>query len=382
MMWFGRWATDRVKNRMWPQLGWFSGLVFAGSVAGAVAWVAEMQSNTFEFESTSLGVTSQRFYNLDASSDRWYAIFFIFYELEFMCLIIPKLMLLSRLSNSSVRGQQNKVPLKFGCNRGTVYILMVSSVVLFGVVAMVALYESAVFYLQAALILDQASAACDTHGHDTNLSLALFRENVLKSATARTALSVQSVFEALVLLVISVAFAIRVAMSVAAFRGAERAALDALADASGRGETAELRRQTRQTAAALDIVNDTMRIAAEQRRRLVAACLIVLIAFPVRAAYDLLQALANFAEPLNPACGDCESCQSDRYLIHKWLIYTPEFQPIVVALSSPLPLVVSLWLITSAHAQAFAISLSVLRARLGKYLGRSKRANQSPLLIP
>ena len=35
------------------------------------------------------------------------------------------------------------------------------------------------------------------------------------------------------------------------------------------------------------------------------------------------------------ACCQCCSCQSQQYLVSRWLIYTPQFQPIVVALSSP-----------------------------------------------
>ena len=65
-----------------------------------------------------------------------------------------------------------------------------------------------------------------------------------------------------------------------------------------------------------------------------------------RASFDLLYAYANVNSPQNssPLCGLCDPCQSDQFLINIWLNFTPEFQAIVVALSSPLPLVVSLWL--------------------------------------
>jgi hypothetical protein len=45
--------------------------------------------------------------------------------------------------------------------------------------------------------------------------------------------------------------------------------------------------------------------------------------------------------------------------------YTPEFQPIVVAVSSPLPLTLSLWLLTKGHARARLIAVDVQRARAG-----------------
>ena len=43
--------------------------------------------------------------------------------------------------------------------------------------------------------------------------------------------------------------------------------------------------------------------------------------------------------------------------------YTPEFQPIVVVLSAPLPLSLSLWIITTSHARAVAIMNAVKRSR-------------------
>ena len=118
--------------------------------------------------------------------------------------------------------------------------------------------------------------------------------------------------------------------------------------------------------AAAAIVDETITAAAEQRRRLVIACVVVLITFPARAVYELLFAYAAFHDSVNLACGPCEPCQQNRYLMLAWLNYTPEFQPIVVALTSPLPLFVSLWVITGAHAQAYAISMNILRARLGR----------------
>ena len=57
-----------------------------------------------------------------------------------------------------------------------------------------------------------------------------------------------------------------------------------------------------------------------------------------------MNAYANVDGQHNPLCGPCDPCQSDGYLINFSLAFTPEFQAIVVALSSPLPLAVSLWL--------------------------------------
>jgi hypothetical protein len=45
--------------------------------------------------------------------------------------------------------------------------------------------------------------------------------------------------------------------------------------------------------------------------------------------------------------------------VRAWLAFTPEFQPLVVALSSPVPLTLSLWLITAAHTRALALQANM-----------------------
>ena len=108
--------------------------------------------------------------------------------------------------------------------------------------------------------------------------------------------------------------------------------------------------------AAVETVAEMTRSAAvDQRRRFLAACLIVLATFAVRAAYNIMSAYTGFNDPYNPApaCGLCDACQTERFLIFTWMSFTPEFQPIVVALSSPLPLAVSLWLMMSQEERTF-----------------------------
>ena len=100
-------------------------------------------------------------------------------------------------------------------------------------------------------------------------------------------------------------------------------------------------------ATAVQVVEDTHKAAVEQRWRLVAACAVVLFSFSVRVAFDLLYAYSDFSAPQNPACAVCDPCHSEQFLIQSWLNFTPEFQPIVVALSSPLPMMWSLWLMMS-----------------------------------
>jgi len=101
-IWFSRWAIHGVKRRMWVQLGWFSGLVCAGSVAGAVAWGTRMQRRTAEYKFKAAGSSTPRHYYVTCSTTyRLDAAFFIVYGLEFLCLIIPKIIMLRRLTNNA-----------------------------------------------------------------------------------------------------------------------------------------------------------------------------------------------------------------------------------------------------------------------------------------
>jgi len=116
-VWFALWARRRIllrrggdvagNDRVWRHLGWFSGLICAGSVVGTAAWVVSIQQNNFYFQSMfqSQGYTSRQHYVLDASSFRFNAIFLALYPVEFLCLIVPKLMLLGRLADNAIRSQ-------------------------------------------------------------------------------------------------------------------------------------------------------------------------------------------------------------------------------------------------------------------------------------
>ena len=83
----------------------------------------------------------------------------------------------------------------------------------------------------------------------------------------------------------------------------------------------------------------------------------MLLTFLLRASFDLLRAYSAFNHQNNPLCGPCDPCQSDRVLIAAWINYTPEFQAIVVALSSPLPLVASLWLMMTKEDRMLLVLL-------------------------
>ena len=365
-MWCLRWARAGCWEGAWRQLGLFSGMVCVGSVVGAVAWALFVQRHVFLYEAhISVGAI---YYTLYASSFRFAAVFKFLIGVEFFCLIICKLMLLGRLVTSATQSSQADVTDMSGVRRRwlsawalpNVYRVMAAAVVVGSVVGMVASGVAGAYNAQTAGLYDQAAVACDAAGNNTNSSLTLINDDINSIRTkAGTAVSVQSSSEALTLLLVSIVFFVIVSWSVALFRLMERVAARALLSVNSRGS------MPAPEANSAKIVADTMQFAADQRQRLTVACVIVLITFPARAAFDLLHAYAIFNDPFNPACGQCDPCQSTPILINTWLHYTPEFRSIAVAASSPLPLTLSLWLLTKAHTRARLIAADVERACVG-----------------
>ena len=161
---------------------------------------------------------------------------------------------------------------------------------------MVALYVSAAYGVQAAALNDQAAAACSAAGNDTAASLVLLHQVQAINTLAATSSSIQNVLEASCLLIISSAFLLLVPLSVTMFRRAERVAALALLSSAARAD-AGARRSDGQDSRVLAILDEALQAAVEQRRRLVIACVFVMITFPVRASFDVLNAYAKLLLP-------------------------------------------------------------------------------------
>ena len=175
----------------------------AGSVAGAVAWGAYMPKLAFYYEAFAPDVTAQQFYALVASSNRWAAVYLIVYPVEFLCLIMAKVMLLGRLSNHASHNYNSQEWHRDdgvgACHCIGEYALeklhraISKAVALASVAGVLAMVVSAVYVVKAAGVYDQAAAACDAASSDANSSLAA---SVI-SAEARTFQSAQAIIEAL-----------------------------------------------------------------------------------------------------------------------------------------------------------------------------------------
>jgi L-asparagine transporter-like permease len=85
------------------------------------------------------------------------------------------------------------------------------------------------------------------------------------------------------------------------------------------------------------------------RLRMLGTTAFVFVTFVLRAAFSTMFSVAYaFRSSADDSCPDiCDECRNVYYLIAVWMSYTPEFQVLIVLVSSPVALLVALWGMTS-----------------------------------
>jgi hypothetical protein len=122
-----------------------------------------------------------------------------------------------------------------------------------------------------------------------------------------------------------------------------------ISDSTAAGGAGAASSQIKMDAGQARVFLGSIKAAAALQWRQFASCLIVvLLALFVMASFLLFQvsyAVGKLSQ--NPACRDCEPCQSVEFLMSQWHLYTPELFPLTTSLCSTLPLLFSLWLMTT-----------------------------------
>ncbi len=111
---------DVVGDRVWNNLGVFSGSMCAGCLAGIVACTANMQSFHFFYESGNPRISHRQHFQYRANSNRFQALFFFFIPIENLCIIVAMNMLLRRVSDHASHRSPVFVHL---CNRESLTML-------------------------------------------------------------------------------------------------------------------------------------------------------------------------------------------------------------------------------------------------------------------
>jgi hypothetical protein len=315
------------RGRVGRLYGWFTALMACGSCVCVVAWAARMMGLVNAFK----GNTSEdpvQLSSLFALAYSWRAVFTVLYAIEFLCLSAAKLMVLDRMAVFAA--PQDEGLQKRWALAGRV---VMAAVALGSCVGLAANAAAAVHYHKAAQAAGTSSAAYAAD--NTNDGDAFFLLSQQEVQLGGSILSVQSFCEVAVLLLIVAAFvaagvlsARRVSLAlrrvqkmraVQTFNNPSQAESPVFADAATQGRTLRL--------------------------RFVATTAFVFVAFVLRATFSTMYAVAfQLRDAITETCpGICDKCHNSYYLFTQWMSYAPQFQLIIVLISSPLALLVALW---------------------------------------
>jgi hypothetical protein len=301
------------RQRVWVLYGWFSGLMCLGSVFGAITWGAYMQNLVAFFNTLAPGLTPAQHYSFDAQGQYWSAAFYVTYAVEFLCMSVAKLLVLHRMADFSMpKGDGVSRRLAVGGR------VVMAAVVVSNVAGLCGNVAAAVYFKQSSDLHNAASTANNTDA--ANLA-------IQKGSIADNAVSVQQFCEVAVLLIIILAFAV-------------------VGIASARRLSAALRSMSSEQSAS----------GRQLRRQILGTTAFVFVTFLLRAAFSILNALANGLQNDSAdedlSCANC--CNPAIFnvwaIVQFWLLLTPEFQLMVELISSPLALLVALWGMTSERA--------------------------------
>ncbi len=314
---FYRWRRmgEEHRCRVWRLYGWFSALMACGSCVGAVAWAARMMFFENAFKG-NVGTNIAQRKSLIALAYSWRVPFLVTYAIEFLCLSAALLMVLDRMSVfAAPQGTRlQKQWAAVGC-------IVMAVVVLGNAVGLAANIAAAVHYQKAAEAASAESAYYAANNTDTDDSRRFYSLFLQELQLAGSIASVQSFCEVAVLLFIVVAF---VAVGVLSVRRVSAKLLEVNADSAVAATGRALRLQMLGTTA------------------------FVFGAFVLRSVFSTMVAIAYQLRDTDKKCpvqvSFCDaSCYNDFTLITMWMLYTPEFQLIIVLISSPLALLVALW---------------------------------------
>jgi hypothetical protein len=232
------------------------------------------------------------------------------------------------------------------------------------IVGLSASIAAAVYGIRSASFYSSAAAAYATNSSDCADDCILHGDQIAQISFSAGAL--QAVCEVLVLLLIILAFAVAgsafVRYAAVKLRDLESAARgDALAIRRVDPHTAIRSEQESMAAAASTVI-----AGSRMRLQVTSTAAIVFVTFLLRAVYSTMFGVANAFQNTGADCGieSASICNAECYnvyaLIQKWMVFTPEFQLMVVLISSPLALLVALWGMTN-DAVFKAMRISSLR---------------------
>jgi hypothetical protein len=297
--------------------------MLCGSCFGAVSWAARMTDLENYFNSSDVlsnGNPAQGLAQL-AVSQSWRDLFTVTYAIEFLCLSTAKLMVLDRMSDFAL-------PQEDGVRRRWVAGgRVVMAVVVLGNAVGLAASAAAASHFQfqsAAEAYSTSSAFFAANNTHAGREYRTFGSNEVQ--VAASTVSVQSFCEVVVLLVIVAAFVAAGVMCARRIR-------------------AIMIRSVRQ---GIDVALAMEEVGNAHKQQMVATIAFVFAAFLLRSVFSIMFAVANQLQDDARRCPGVTSfcdptCHNVFTHMQNWMLRTPEFQLMVVLVSSPVALLVALW---------------------------------------
>jgi hypothetical protein len=332
---FTQWllAGRELQELMWPLFGRFTALIACGSFFGIVTWAAFIGNDANQFIATDLfndllknaaDVSSRKshIFTIYARSNYWYATWLVFYAFEFLMVCVAKLTVLFRMLEFAAPKANDELR-----RRLALFLRAVMTVViLFSVGGICANAAAAATAVKTGDLFNQAAAAYAANR--TAEGADLEQRVQIENAQTNRITSVQQFCEVLVLLIIIIAF------TVAGTLCARRILTSKIDRANSK--------------------------VSKLIRQIFGTIAVIFITFMLRSVYAVINAVTQLLEgEIGVQCGLCRTepigatpCNNMYALIQNWLIFTPEFQLLVVLISSPLSLLVSLWGMTSENTRA------------------------------
>ena len=352
---FVRWVrlSQKRKHSMWRMYGWFTGLMCCGSIFGTVSWLSYMQFLVAYFTAKDRSRDSI-LPDAKIASDyvtvaRFGAAYIVTNAAELCFLSVVKLMMLFRTMDLSV-DQGDVVPGRWiDAARITMKVVTVLNAA-----GLCSTFVAAAFANDAARLysLSAAAFAANVTGPDSGEHFFLLGGE--KTQLCYKMIAVQEGCWIVVLLLI-ITSVVLVGSAFARFASDKLRGLSLAAEGDPEAiskvddfSVERTRSESRRAAAA------TVIAGGRTRRKIVSTAVFVFVTFLLRASYEAIFGIANAFQNRAAECGNSDTvsvCDSACYnvyaLMQIWLIYTPEFQMLVVLISSPLALLVALWGMTT-----------------------------------
>jgi hypothetical protein len=265
--------------------------------------------------------------------------------LELAFVIVAKLLVLHRLQRLAISRSLRRSTWDLLAR------LFLAIVIAVNVIGFVSNLASAVHYSQANAYGGQAVTAWAAN--ETALGNGYELQASKSFETAAKTSAIQRFCELLLLLMIITVFLIVGANSSSVIASVLRTFFIARQKLSPAPDATELAAADKQVASVQGLVAAATEQGKQLQRQVVFTVLFVFLTVLVRSFFSVLYALAQALQDNANPCSrgnPCHPCHNVYSNIHFWILYSPVFQPLVMAIASPLALLVALWGMSDARA--------------------------------